>query len=481
MVKRRQLLCSLVACSCTLAATSARAQSVSSDNPHYDVIVVGSGAAGLSAAVSAAENGARRVLVLEKATTLGGHTIVSTGYVSALNRKRLSLEEYAKSAEVMIEGMRKAADGRGNPDLARKIVSESADIMDWLASMGLKWEHNVFQTLAGLAPLSYVSSSVRAGYDYITTLNKRARALGVEVLFSTRATQLHVDEHNRIVGLSAQKEFQTMRFDAPAVVLATGGYGGNVAMRSRYVPWLDSSYPTTADPYFSGTDCATGDGIEMGSQLGAMLTDMDCIMVIPFWGGRLTDYVGADIYLDFSGRRFVNEGSSWNIISNAIRKLPNEECWVITDSQSLQGASRSTKIMNGVVKSANTIAEMAEGMNVKESVLTHTLERYNSFVRSGIDEDFGKNMFTQEINRPPYFYGKERLYVHYCCGGLQIDSYARVLDVRSKPILGLFAAGETTGGIHGRDRLGGCSLTDCFVFGRQAGKSGALYSKRTRI
>lgn len=470
-MKRRKLLLGLLAAKVTYAGGI---------DHSYDVIVVGSGAAGLSAAVSAAENGARRVLVLEKETTLGGHTMVSTGYVCALSRKNVSQKDYEASAHTMLEGMRRLAGGRGNDLLQRKLVYESADIIEWLASMGLRWEDNVFQTLAGLAPRSYISSAVRAGYDYITTLNKQARALGVKVRFSTRATQLKIGPDNRIVGLVAQSDSGTVEFEAPTVVLATGGYGGNVAMRSRYVPWLDASYPTTANPYFTGTDCATGDGIEMGVQLGAALVDMDCIMVIPFWGGRLTDYVGADIYVDAQGRRFVNEGSSWSEISTAIRKLPNEQCWVITDSQSIQGASRSSKIMNGIVSVANTVEEMAAGMGVDKNTLRQTLERYNSFARKGIDEDFGKNMFTQEINKPPYFYGKERLYVHYCCGGLKIDEHARVLNAQGMPIRGLYAAGETTGGVHGKDRLGGCSITDCFVFGREAGKTGARYALQTK-
>ena len=478
-MKRRQLLEFLLSTGLYSHIVHAKPTTQTWAAPNsYDVIVVGSGAAGMSAAVSAAEHGARRVLVLEKAPTLGGHTIVSTGYVSAINREKLSASEIDAACEAMLAGMRSTAGNRGNVALERKLVQESADIICWLAGMGLKWESNTFQTLAGLAPRSYISSAVRAGYDYITTLNKRARFLNVEVRFSTKATELLTNENGSIRGLSALSENGAVDFSAPCVVLATGGYGGNVAMRSRYVPWLDASYPTTADPDLEGIDPATGDGIEMGAAIGAALIDMDCIMAIPFWGGRLTDYVGADIYVDSTGKRFVNEGASWKQISTQIRKQPDEQCWVITDSQSLQGASRSTKIMNGVVKSANTIEEMAAGMKVDEEVLRNTLERYNSFVRTGIDEDFGKNMFTQEINRPPYFYGKERLYVHYCCGGLKIDEQARVVGEDDLPIAGLFAAGETTGGVHGEDRMGGCSLTDCFVFGREAGKTSATYAKQ---
>lgn len=446
----------------------------------FDVIVVGSGAAGMSAAVSAAESGAHRILVLEKAPTMGGHTMVSTGYVSAINRDRLSPSQIEAAYESMLESMHRMSGGRGNISLQKKLVKDSADIIDWLAGMGLKWEHNVFQTLAGLAPRSYISSAVRAGYDYITTLNKRARKFGIDVRFSTRAQTLLVDDEGSVKGLEAQSGDFSLTFYAPSIVLATGGYGGNVAMRSRYVPWMNSSYSTTADPYFEGTDTATGDGIAMGSEIGAQLIDMDCIMAIPFWGGRLTDYVGADIYLDSTGRRFVNEGSSWGEISAAIRRQPNGQCWVVTDSQSLQGASRSSKIMNGVVKVADSIEEMAAGMKVDPTILKTTLERYNSFARKGVDEDFGKNMFTQEINRPPYFYGKEKLYIHYCCGGLKIDEKARVINTQGHPIEGLFAAGETTGGVHGKDRVGGCSLTDCFVFGREAGKTSAAHAGRAK-
>ena len=129
--------------------------------------------------------------------------------------------------------------------------------------------------------------------------------------------------------------------------------------------------------------------------------------------------------------------------------------------------------MFGVVRSAGSIEEMAQGMGVDPATLAQTLERYNKFAAAGNDADFGKTMFTQQINKPPYYYGQERLYVHYCCGGLAIDEFARVLRTDGTPIEGLFAAGEVTGGIHGRDRLGGCSITDCLVFGRIAGRCAA--------
>lgn len=266
-------------------------------------------------------------------------------------------------------------------------------------------------------------------------------------------------------------------FTAKAIVLATGGFGGNVAMREHYDPRLDATFTTTADPYQEGADPATGDGIVLAQKLGADLVDMDCIQIIPFWGGRLTDYVGADIYLTGEGRRLVNEGDSWKHIASKIWQLPNRECWVVTDSQSSKGASRSVKLMKDIVQKADSIEEMAAGMQVSPRVLKETLERYNRFVHEGVDFDFGKTTFTQDISQPPYYYGKEHLYVHYCCGGLRFDERARVLRKDLSVIPGLYAAGEVTGGLHGADRVGGWAITDCIVYGRIAGKEAAAQTR----
>ena len=161
---------------------------------------------------------------------------------------------------------------------------------------------------------------------------------GVTTLLNAEANLLYVTPQGAISGIRARVNGVEKMFTAKAIVLATGGFGGNVAMREHYDPRLDATFTTTADPYREGADPATGDGIVLARKLGADLVDMDCIQIIPFWGGRLTDYVGADIYLTGEGRRFVNEGDSWKHIASKIWQLPNRECWVVTifeGSQSL--------------------------------------------------------------------------------------------------------------------------------------------------
>ena len=438
----------------------------------WDVIVVGSGVAGLAAAVSAAQNGARRVLVLEKAPTIGGHSILSTGYVTAVSPACETEAQRKAEVEGLVADMLRLGEGRNDPALVRQFAEASGEAIRWMESLGLVWAPQRVQSVAGLSPRSFTSSLVRAGYDYVVTLNKAAASLGVEIRLKARATELLTRE-GRVVGVRVDTEGAVEELAARAVILATGGFTGNLKMRKKYAPRLDETFTTTADPYRDKIDYATGDGMLMAERIGAQLVDMDCVQTLPFWGGRLTDYVGADIYLNDEGDRFVNEAASWKQISDAIWALPEHACWVVTDSQSRKGASRSAKLIRGIVRQAASVREMAAGLNLPEAKLQATLDRYNAFVKAGRDDDLGKTMFTQTISVPPYYYGREHLYVHYCCGGVRFNGKSEVLRADGRPIPGLYAAGEVTGGLHGVDRLGGCSIADCLVFGRNAGRQAA--------
>lgn len=169
-----------------LGALPAMTFAAESTAENYDVIVVGSGAAGLSAAVSAAQNGSKRVLVLEKTPTLGGHTILSTGYMSVLVHDGADEATYTKAVERIMEVFLKTGEGRGNPQLVRQLVEKSEDAHQWLSSLGLVWTPQSYQTLAGLTSRSFIPSLVRAGYDYIVTLNKAARMHGVTTLLNSK-------------------------------------------------------------------------------------------------------------------------------------------------------------------------------------------------------------------------------------------------------------------------------------------------------
>lgn len=460
---RRELLSGLAA---TAAWGASGAASALAAPEFWDVLVVGSGAAGLCAGVAALEAGARRVLLLEKRPWAGGHAIVSSGSLNALS------DAFGDSAERFFRDTYEAGGRVADEKLVRTMVEESAQLLVWLRGMGVAFEARPYEAYNGLYPRAWRTGDPYPAYRYISALMQRYRRLGGQVLWNARATALTA-ESGRIVGVELFG--RTLR--AGATVLATGGWGADVALRRRWRPALGEAYGTTFSPLRIEEDPATGDGIRMAEAAGARLREMDAVMAIPYWGGRVLDYPGAEIFLDDQGRRFTDETSSWQEIFDDLAATGSASFWVVTDERSKKGDTFVGKVAAGVVKSAPDIKSLARAMGVHEAVLEQTLRAYNRAAQGAPDEQFGRTRFAQPLSTPPYYFGRERFDVHYCCGGIAIDEHARVLG-DAGPIAGLYAAGETTGGVHGRFRLGGSGLTDAMVFGRRAGRQAALSQGR---
>lgn len=181
------------------------------------------------------------------------------------------------------------------------------------------------------------------------------------------------------------------------------------------------------------------------------------------------------IFLTARGERFTDETASWDTVLADLTAAGGSEFWVITDSRSRKGATFATKVQQGLVESAVSLKELAKKMNISSAQLSEVFARYNEAARTGADPDFGRTRFLQELKEPPFYFGRERFEVHYTCGGIAINPKAEVLYAGSqkRPVLGLYAAGEVTGGVHGKFRLGGSGLLDAFVFGRIAGRNAA--------
>ena len=453
-----------------------------------DVVVVGSGAAGLSAGLAALEAGAKNVVILEKSASAGGHTILSSGSVTAVEPEHVAALEQA---------MLEAGGGLNNPELVRTLARQSWDAHEWLAHHGVSWTSVPFRAVGSPGAWSYSTGSAQAGYDYVQCLLQAFRRRGGRMLFRTQASSLLfvapdapegaggsesvMKTQPAVAGIFASRPMgQNLLIRTKAVVIASGGFTANKAMVAAFRPDIDPDTPTTANPHKQFLDGSTGDGILMAQRAGAKLVDMNSIEVVPFTGGRLTDYVGGEIWLNSEGRRFVSEGASFDIIRERILEQPNSQMWAISDVKSSKGATLPVKLMSGTVASADTIEDLARGIGVPVSVLKNTLERWNRSVRDGWDKDFDRPIPEQgqTIDAPPYFYGEEFFSIHYTCGGIAINAKAQTLDRQGLPIPGLFAAGETTGGVHGKSRLGGCGLLDCFVFGRIAGIEAAGLAAR---
>ena len=441
-----------------------------------DVIVVGAGLAGLSAAVSAREAGARRVLILEKDVMIGGHSIMSSGYFNAVDPKRQKPLGITDSPALMEKQSLQVGGDTASPILMRRLAESSSEVLQWLEAHGVHWSDQVFESYSSFQRRGHISSPVRAGYDYVMALLECAHRLDVKILLGHRAERL-ITENGHIVGAAGVcRGCQAFEARAHAVILATGGFAANTALLENALGPYAATLRSSANTRGILTDGAAGDGILMARAVGAKIVNMDSVLLVPYNGGRVTGYVGGDIYLTKEGRRFIDEGASWLALRQALQNLPDGKMWVLTDSGTVKNNDFSLKLMTGAVREAATLDEAAKGIGCNPAVLEETVRQYNHSVHIGRDEAFGKTTMLKVLDEPPFYYGEERLNIHSTEGGVAIDTQARVLNQSEEPLLGLFAAGETVGNLHGKSRPGGNGVLACVVLGRIAGQEAAQLS-----
>lgn len=447
-----------------------------------DVLVIGAGAAGLAAAIAAREAGAEHVILAEKTALAGGHLLVSSGMLNALDPEGQKRAGRTDSPEQFFRDTYEGGGGLGDPELISVMVRQSSGILEWLRELGVVFEPHLYEAYTGVYPRAHRTTGSRSGYDYVRALMRRARVLGVEIRYQTRALRLEKNDAGRLQGVtlldSGGAEPAEIFCRTGAAVIASGGFGASLAMRSRWAPQVSQDLETTYSPGRLDEDPATGDGIAMAEAAGAALTGMEHVLAIPFWGGRVLDYPGAEIFLTLSGARFTDETASWDVVLADLMAAGGSDFWVITDSQSRKGATFATKVQQGLVESAESLSELADKMHLRLPVLERVLARYNEAARTGVDPDFGRMRFLQELREPPFYFGRERFEVHYTCGGIVISPQAEVMRPDGTPLPGLYAAGEASGGLHGKFRLGGNGILDAFVFGRIAGANAARSAAR---
>lgn len=503
-----------------------------------DVVIVGGGGAGLAAAVSAAQSGAKVVLI-EKAAALGGNTIRSGGVQNAvdparqkavkmtapligdlksiLDAKEADFGEFApvvatlkgqirdylaSGSDVLFDSVElhmyhsyiggKRVDLKGQEihselALVRTLAEGSPKAIEWLESLGLKFNDGIGTVLGALWPRTH-SNTKPVGTGYVTVLSETAAKLGVEIMLETKAEELLV-EKGRVVGVKATKAdgAPVVLRASKGVVMATGGFGANPEMRAKYNtywPSMPLSMPTT------NTADATGDGIVMGEKAGAKLVGMGFIQLMPsshpvsgalsggLWGSAETQ-----VFVNKQGKRFVNEYAERDVLASAALKQTDGIFYIICDQDSAgnpQPGSKNgwgddvdTLIRNHDVYKADTLAGLEEQLGMPTGSLQAEIAKYNGYIASGTDPDFGKRNFGAPLVKPPFYATIRSPSVHHTMGGLAIDASARVLDASGKAIPGFYAAGEVTGGIHAGNRLGGNAIADIMVFGRIAGASAA--------
>ncbi|SET04768.1 flavocytochrome c [Anaerobranca gottschalkii] len=435
-----------------------------------DVVIIGSGGAGLAAAIEARDAG-KEVIVVEMMNVVGGNTLRATGGLNAAGtsvQKALGIED---SAELHFEDTMKGGYYKNNEELVRILTSQAADGVEWLISLGADLSNVGRMGGSSQDRTHRPTGGAPVGPHIIQVLRENAQAKGIEIRLETKATEILVKD-NKVVGIKVEeKDGKVYNIKADAVIIATGGFGANLELFAQLNPNLDGFGTTN----HAG---ANGSGILMAQAIGAAVIDMEEIQthptVVPSNGYMITEAVRGNgaILINRNGERFVNELETRDVVSSAILAQEGKTAFLVFDNTVKESLSAiENYIRMGLTVEGNTIEELAANLGIDPAALSSTVEKYNEFVLTGVDEDFSRGDMPRALKEGSFYAIEVGPAVHHTMGGLLINSQAQVLDTEGKVIPGLYAAGEVTGGIHGANRLGGNALTDLIVFGRIAGKS----------
>ncbi len=445
----------------------------------YDVVIIGSGGTGLSAAIQANELG-MKVAVLEKEEELGGNTNrASSGMNAAETNVQLHHGVIDNVADFYHETYKDG--GRLNDkDMLGYFVYHTAPAIDWLADHDIKLDDITITGGMSKKRTHRPASMAPIGGFLVKSLLEVVAQEDIPVFNKTKVTKLRRADDGRVNGVEVNADGITKVINAKAVILATGGFGASKEYIKRFRPDLES-YKTTNQPG------ATGDGLKLAENVGAELMQMNLVQVHPtvqqdnphvYLIGEAVRGEGA-IMVNGEGKRFVNELNTRKICANAITALPEHSAYLIFD-QGIRDHVKAIEFYDkvGLVVHGETIEDLAKQINVDPSNLKQTVTTWNQAVENHDDAEFGRTTgMDRGITKPGFFAIHIAPAIHYTMGGIHITPKTQVLDGNGDIIKGLFAAGEVAGGLHGNNRVGGNSIAETIVFGRQAGQQVALYAR----
>ena len=441
-----------------------------------DVLVIGAGSTGLNAAIAAKRAGAK-VLLIEKHSYAGGNSMLAAGGFNACNTAEQAKKGIKDSVELFVKDTMKGGRGKNDPELVRILGENSAAGVKWLEDMGVDLSDVKRSGGASVDRTHRPHGGMSVGPHIVDVLRAEATKEGVGARVNTRAVKLLLDKDYKIAGAVVHgKHSGYYKVAAKGVVLATGGYGQNKEMVGFY-------RPTFKNMTSSNNVTSTGDGIKMALNIGASMTDIDWVQAHPTVGldsriliSETVRGVGA-IMVNVKGARFVNELTTRDRASDAILHQPERRAWLVFDSYLYNSAKMVRGYDHlGMLKKANTVEELAKLCNMDPKTLAETVKSYNGYRKAGKDEAFGRPDMPLAVEKAPFYAVAVAPGIHHTMGGVAITPESEVLDIQSRPIPGLYAAGEVTGGVHGFNRLGGNAVADTVVFGRRSGEHAAQYA-----
>lgn len=505
------------------ASAPAAAEDVTKD---CDVVIVGAGGAGMTAAIEASDLG-HKVIIVESQSMVGGNSVRSTGGMNAAKTvfqdenefgEEAGVEKTLASAESFTgtneESVKELAEivkeqwadyqanpegyfdstalfeldtmiggkGLNDPSLVAVLAENSAEAIDWLDEIGATL-HNV-GAFGGAAvkrihrPVNAEGKTTAVGAYVVPILEKNLNDRGIEVMFNTTATKVIMDG-GKAAGIEAETSAGgKVTINAGAVILAAGGFGANNDMV------VAQNHPELKGYITTNAAGILGQGIDMGVEAGAATVDMDQIQLHPTVhvaddgsANLITEGLRGDgaILVNAEGLRFYDEVSTRDKVSDAENNQTGGYAWLIVD-QKMYDASAVIQgyVSKGWTVTGETPEALAKEMGVDEATLAKTIETWNSYVEAKEDPEFNRTSFAEKLEGPFYALTVQPG-IHHTMGGLKINTACEVLTESDEAIPGLYAAGEITGGVHGANRLGGNAVADFIVFGRIAGQRAAEY------
>ncbi len=492
-----------------------------------DIVIVGAGGAGMTAAITAADAG-KRVILIESQPAVGGNSVKATGGMNAaktawqdantfgesagVEKQLAAAEAYADNEaiaklaavvktqwtnwqedadgtyfdSVLLFELDTLIGGKGlnDPDLVAALCGNSAEAIDWLRTVNINLDN--VSSFGGASvkrihrPVDDAGKVVSVGAYMVPRLEEAVKARkGITLLLETTAEEILMADGAAVGVRAVGKTGNTVTIRAKAVVLTAGGFGANLDMVASYKPEL-AGFMTTNGAGIQGQ------GIVMAAAIGAATVDMDQIQIHPTvqadTAALITEGLRGDgaILVNANGERFIDEVGTRDVVSAAEIAQPGSYSWLIVD----QAMADASGVIQGYIKrgpdfckTGATYEELAEVIGVPAEAFAATMEKWNGYVEAKSDPDFGRVSFANPLNTAPYYAVKVTAGIHHTMGGLAINPAAQVLNEAGEAIPGLFAAGEITGGVHGGNRLGGNAVADFVVFGRIAGASAAEYAK----
>ena len=455
---------------------------------NYDVVVIGAGGAGFSAAITARNAGAN-VVLLEKMPAVGGNSLISGAEMNvAKNWVQPKLGINDDSPELHAQDTFKGGDGKGDMKVINVMTHEALDAAKWCRDyLGVRFEDDNLFFFGGHSRKRALIPVGHTGTEFIAKFQAKADELGIPVITNMKAEELIKDKDGRVVGVKATMDGSEYTFNAKGgVVLATGGFGANPEMVKKYNPKIDERFKTTDAPG------STGEALYMAERAGAELVNMGYIQTYPICdpiSGAIeliadARFDGA-IMLNQEGKRFVEELQRRDVLSEAILNQTGQYCWVlwndnigkISNTVKAHANEYEAFTKQGVMATCDDLKCIADFTKIPFDQLQKTVKRVSDMAGKGNDKDFNHRAGLMDMQQGKYYVIKAVPSTHHTMGGVRINEKAEALTAEGKVIPGLWAAGEVTGVTHGTNRLGGNAYTDIIVFGRIAGEAAAKAAK----